>query len=175
MADVTFNTVENQAIARGLLVLYLNVGTKEAPNWAPMGKRVADSSLEFDWQRETTTDILDNAHSSMKKPIMTQSFDPWNLANGDKAQKYIWDKGIKDQDAQALCNMDLLLVHLYAGESAAKAFAERYESCAVEPTSLGGEGGGNIGMSTTVTFGGTRTVGTAATAEGVVTFTPNAA
>ena len=175
MAEVTFNTKENQTIARGLMILYLNVGTKEAPKWAPVGKRVADSSLEFDWQRETTTDILDNAYSSMKKPIMTQSFDPWNLANGDEAQKLIWDKGIKDQDAQALCNMDMLLVHLYAGESAAKAFAERYGSCAVEPTSLGGEGGGNIGMSTTVTFGGTRTVGTAATAEGVVTFTATAA
>ena len=60
MADMTFVTPENQAVGRALLVLYLNTGSKEAPTWAPIGKRVEDSSMELDWQRESKKDILDN-------------------------------------------------------------------------------------------------------------------
>ena len=43
-------------------------------------------------------------------------------------------------------------------------------------TGLGGEGGGNIGMPITVTYGGVRTVGTATkdAATGSITFTPAA-
>lgn len=173
--NMAFNTAENQTIGRAMLVLYLNTGTKEAPVWSVVGRRVEDSSAEFDWQRESKKDILNNTYSTMKDPVITQSFDPWELANGDAAQLDIWNKAIRDHDAQALCNMDMLMVHLYAGASQDAAFAERYEACAVEATSLGGAGGGNIGMPITVTFGGTRTIGTAKVTGGTVTFNPDAA
>lgn len=174
MADMTFNTTENQTIGRALLILYLNTGTTSAPVWSPVGKRVEDSSMELDWQRESKKDILDNTYSTMKDPIITQSFDPWELSNGDNAQLAIWNKAIREHDAQALCSMDMLVAHLYAGTSDA-AFAERYDACAVEVTGLGGAGGGNIGMPISVTFGGTRTTGTAKVADGTVTFTAAAA
>lgn len=175
MADVNFNTAENQTVARNLLILYLNTGTAEAPTWSPIGKRVEDSSMEFDWQRESKHDILGNAYNTMKAPVITQSFDPWELVNGDAAQKHIWNKAIHDQDAQAMSNMDLLLVHLYAGASNTAAFAERYDASAIEVNGLGGAGGGNIGMPITVTFGGNRTTGTAKVASGSVTFTADTA
>ena len=76
-----------------------------------------------------------------------------------------------EQDAQALCGMDLLLVHAYAGTKDTAEFAERNDASSIEVTGLGGEGGGNVGMPITVTFGGTRTIGTAAVKNGVVTFT----
>ena len=174
MADMNFITPENQAVGRALLVLYLNTGSKEAPTWSPIGKRVEDSSMELDWQRESKKDILDNTYSTMKDPIITQSFDPWELNNGDAAQLSIWNKAIRDHDAQALASMDMLIVHLYAGAEGA-VFAERYDACAVETTGLGGAGGGNIGMPISVTFGGTRTKGTAKVASGNVTFTADAA
>lgn len=169
MTDLTFNTAENQTVGRSLLILYLNTGEKEAPVWSPIGKRVEDSSMELDWQRESKKDILDNTYSTMKDPIITQSFDPWELSNGDIAQQSIWNKAIREHNAQALSSMDMLIVHLYAGQKDS-AFAERYESCALEVTGLGGAGGGNIGMPVTVTFGGNRTVGTATIAAGTVTF-----
>ena len=40
------------------------------------------------------------------------------------------------------------------------------------PSGLGGEGGGTIGMPIDVTYGGTRTVGTASISGGTVKFTP---
>lgn len=166
-----FNTTENQTIARELLLLYLNTGTESAPVWSPVGKRVEDSSMELDWQRESKKDIIGDTFTTMKKPIITQSFDPWDLAKGDTAQEKIWDLAFAQQDAQSLCGMDMLVVHKYAGTANTAVFAERYAACSVEPTGLGGGGGGNVGMPITVTFGGTRTVGTASVDSGTVTFT----
>jgi hypothetical protein len=66
--------------------------------------------------------------------------------------------------------MDMLVVHAYAGSKDTGVFAERYSSCAVKPTGLGGST--NVGMPIEVTFGGDRTIGTATVSNGVVTFTP---
>lgn len=174
MSDYPFNTAENQTIARELLLLYMNTGTSAAPVWSPIGKRVEDSSMELDWQRESKKDILGNTYNTMKKPVVTQSFDPWELAKGDTAQEKVWNLAFVEQDAQALCAMDLLVVHAYAGTAKTAVFAERNTECSIEVTSLGGAGGGNIGMPITVTYGGERTVGTVAIADGSVTFTPAA-
>ena len=172
MADLSFNTESGRTIARELLIAYLNTGTGSAPVWSPLGKRVEESSTELDWENETVRDILGSTYGTLKKPKITQSFEPCDLDGGDAAQLKLWNLAVKDQDAQALAALDMLIVHFYAGESATP-FAERYASCVVEVTGLGGEGGGNVGMPITVTYGGTRTVGTASrNAEtGVVTFT----
>ena len=166
--DITFNTPEGQTIARELLIAYLNTGTKAAPVWSAIGKRVEDSDTEYDWDAETKRDILGMTHGKMKKPTITQSFDPCELDSGDAAQVKLWNLAVKDQNAQALAAQDMLIVHFYAGQN----FAERYESCMIEITGLGGEGGGEIGMPINVTYGGERTLGTATkAADGTVTFT----
>lgn len=167
MADYEFNTTVGQAIARELLIAYLNTGTAETPVWSPIGKRVEDSSAEYDWGEESSQDILGNTNNSMKKPVISQTFDPCKLENGDAALEKIWNLAIVQQDAQALCAQDMLIVHHYAG------FAERYSACMVKPSSLGGEGGGNVGMPLDITYGGERTIGTATrAADGKITFTP---
>ena len=170
--DLTFNTPSGQTIARELLIAYLNTGTAAAPVWSPLGKRVEDSSTELDWETDVTRDILGATYGVMKKPKITQTFEPCNLDGGDLAQLKIWNLAVRDQDNQALAAQDMLIVHFYAGESATP-FAERYASCMIEVTGLGGEGGGSVGMPITVTYGGTRSTGTATrdSSTGVVTFT----
>jgi hypothetical protein len=169
-----FNTTSDETIARELMILYLNTGTSSTPVWSPLGKRVEDSSAELDWSDETIQDILGDTYTTLKKPVITQSFDPYRLDAGDAAIQKIWQLAVEDHDAQALANMDVLLVHFYAG-TAATPFAERYPSSAIKPTGLGGEGGGSMEMPIDVTFGGTRVVGTASkNSSGVVTFTPTA-
>lgn len=170
-----FNTADNQTIARELLLLFLNTGTKDAPVWSPIGKRVEESSMELDWQRESKKDIMGNTYNTMKKPVITQTFEPWELAKGDTAQEHVWQLAFVEQNAQALCNMDVLVVHAYAGTANTAVFAERNASSSIEVTGLGGAGGGNIEMPITVTYGGERTVGTAKMESGTVTFTPAAA
>ncbi len=159
MADIAFNTTEGQTIARELMIAYLNTGTKEAPVWSAIGKRVEDSSAEMDWSTETIQDILGNTYTTMKKPVMTQPFDPIPLDAGDAAAVKMWNLGVKDHDAQALSNQDMLIGHFYT-ESGEAAFAERYDGCAIAVTGIGGDGGGNLTISTEITYGGNRTLGT---------------
>jgi len=171
MADMTFNTPAGQTVARELLIAYLNTGSAGSPVWSPIGKRVEDSSMELDWSVETKTDIFGDTYSTGKKATRTQTFEPCELDASDEAQQKIWNLAIKDNDINALLNQEMLLVHAYAGTADTAVFAERYSSCAVLPTALGGEGGGTIGMPIDVTFGGTRTTGTASISGGEVTFT----
>lgn len=171
MPDNIFNTTAGQTIDRELLIAYLNTGTSVSPEWSAFGTRVADSSMEYDWQESSEKDILGTTRTTMKKPIVTQTFDPCYLDSGDKALTKIWELAVKKQDAAALANQDVLIVHHYAGTAKTAVFAERYEGAMVKPSSLGGEGGGFVGMPIDVTYGGTRTTGTASVTAGVLTFT----
>ena len=171
MPDNIFNTTAGKTIDRELLIAYLNTGTSASPEWSAFGTRVADSSMEYDWQESSEKDILGTTRTTMKKPIVTQTFDPCYLDSGDKALTKIWELAVKKQDAAALANQDVLIVHHYAGTAKTAVFAERYEGAMVKPSSLGGEGGGFVGMPIDVTYGGTRTTGTASVTAGVLTFT----
>lgn len=173
MADITFNTPAGSPTEREKMIAYLNTGTTANPTWSPVGKYVEESSIEFDWGKETKQDILGATYMKLKKPIKTQSFNPVELDAGDSAVLKLWNKAIKDEDYVALSAMDMLIVHFYAGEESTP-FAERYDSCAIPPDSLGGAGGGTVGMPFEVTYGGNRTVGTAAkdSTTGAITFIP---
>ena len=174
MADLTFNTDAGVTINREMVIAYLNTGTTSQPVWSPLGKRVEDSSEAYDWSDETLRDILGATYGTLKKPVITQSFDPSDLDAGDAALVKIWNLGVKDQDYTALAAQDMLIVHFYAA-TASTPFAERYDACFLRPTGLGGEGGGNVQMPIDVTYGGTRVVGTASkNSSGVITFTPEA-
>lgn len=171
--STTFNTAAGQTIARKLLMAFLNTGTSSAPVWSIIGKRVEDSSQEYDWNKETTQDILGNTFTTMSAPTITQTFDPCNLDAGETALTKLWQLAIKDQDVAALAEQDMMIVHCYAGTKGTAMFAERYSGCAIEVKSLGGDK--TVDMPFDVTYGGTRTVGTAAIADGVATFTKTTA
>lgn len=173
MADVTFNTTEGQTIERELLIAYLNTGTTSDPVWSAIGKRVEDSTEEMDWSQESKQDILGNTFTTMKKPVISQTFDPIPLDAGDAAAVKMWNLAVKDHDAQALANQDMLIAHFYATSGSAN-FAERYDSCAIAVTSIGGDGGGTLNIATEITYGGNRTLGTVAKSGGTVTFTATA-
>lgn len=171
-SDLTFNVGENKPAKTEALAVFLNVGTKQDPDWAILGIRVTSSSAEMDWQKEEFTDITGKVYASIKTPIINQTFDGWTINGGDRAQQHIWNLGIRNQDTASLQAQDILRVHFYAGTEA-KPFAERYESSTVLINSIGGDGGGNLNMPISVTCGGTRTIGTATSTEGTVTFTPD--
>ena len=169
-----FNTPEGQKIDRSKLVACMNTASKDAPVWSIVGIGVSSSQTDMDWKRESETDITGRVTNRMSKPTVTQSFDPWPLAAGDPALRFVWEKGIMDEDAQALCNVDMLIVHMYAGTAGSAVLGVRYESCSVEVNSFGGDGGANIAMPITVTYGGTRTKGSVSGSKGKFVFTPDA-
>ncbi len=175
MADLEFNTTPGQTIPRELLITFLNVGTSETPDWRPIGKRVESSDISMDWGRETVQDVLGNTWTTLKKPEKTQTFDPIPLDAGDPAVVKLWNLAVREENAQALANQDMLLCHFYVGAESHN-FAERYTSCAVPISRNGGSGGGNLTIGAEVTYGGERILGTVTkAADGKITFTASTA
>lgn len=165
MADATFNMTKGATTARKTMLALLNVGTGATnPTWAPMGISVEDSSIEYDWQEESTTDILGNTWNTAKAPKLTQTFDASALRGGDEVQQKIWSVGVKDQDVSAMTNMDVVVAHLYEGDASGGFFAERYPASMVKPSGLGGSG--TVDMGYDVSYGGEREVGTVKQASG---------
>lgn len=170
--EFTMKTPASQTVDRKMYLCCGNIGTYDAPNWGRLGSRVEDSSAENDWGEETKTDILGNTYTTMKTPVISQSFEPCELDSGDEYQQKIVKLAVVDQNPAALCNQDLLRIHLYLQDENGAAFAERYPSSMVKPTGLGGAGGGALTMPVDVAFGGKREVGTATVADdGTITFT----
>lgn len=163
----SFIGTTGQPIARENLRLYKNTGTGSTPVWAVIGKRVQDSSMELDWSADHGIDILGEGYGSLRAPLITQQFDGAKPIVGDAAIEEIYNLALVKHDHIALSAQDLLVEHKEAG------WAERYETCTVEVTGYGGEGGGDVVMPFTVTFGGTRTLGTITRENGVVTFVPD--
>lgn len=171
MADLIFNAKEGVTIARKDLISCLNTGETASPKWSPVGIRVYSSAEEFDWQEETNTDIMGNVYSNLKEPIITQNYDGWEPSGGDAAAIKVWNQAIRDHDVQAMANNDMLIVHKYVfSDGSTKFFGERYKACKVAPSGLGGDGGGNLTMPTTVTYGGERSIGDVTISEGSITF-----
>ena len=92
MADLTFNTISGATVERKLLILYLNTGTDSSPVWSPVGKRVEDSSMEFDWGEETKTDIFGKNYTTLKTPTITQTFDPVSYTHLKRFRSWLIDK-----------------------------------------------------------------------------------
>ena len=168
MAEHTIKGTDH-ALKREALAAYINTGTKANPIWSLLGVHTEDSSIELDWASNTKRDITGRVWSSLRKPVVSQTFDSSELDPNEAAMQHIWNLAIVKQDAQALANQDLLIVHAYGD------FAERYDASTVEVTSIGGEGGGDLITSTTVTYGGDRTEGTVTVSDGTITFVPDAA
>ena len=169
MAELRFNTPEGNAVERKTLMLFLNTGTYEEPIWSIIGRRVEDSSMEFDWGEEATTDVLGEVHTTYKPPVITQTFEPCELDSADAAQRKIWNQAIRRHDTGAMTNNDMLVVHSYIGNPKTGVYAERYLSSAVRPSGLGGSS--YVGMPITVIYGGEREEGAATVINKVVTFT----
>lgn len=93
MADLTFNTAAGQTIDRELMIAYLNTGTKESPVWSAIGKRVEESTAEYDWGTESKQDVLGSTYTTMKKPTTTQTYDGYPLDADDPAAVKLWNLG----------------------------------------------------------------------------------
>lgn len=168
--EFTLSTPAGEPATRSLMMCFLNTGAKEAPVWSVLGTRVEESSVEFDYQMESKTDVLDQTRTTARKPIRTQSFEPCEVDSADSAQAKLIQLAIVEDNVQALLNLDMLIVHAYLKNSTGKVFAERFDACSILPESLGGAGGAALGMPINVTYGGERITGTATVTGTTVTF-----
>lgn len=72
---MALNLGTNERAQRKLLATVVEWG-EETQNRELLGRRTEDSSIEFNPDEETTTDVLGITYSDINKTEPTQSFDP---------------------------------------------------------------------------------------------------
>ncbi|MBO6261538.1 MAG: hypothetical protein J6N95_02925 [Bacilli bacterium] len=145
-----FNLATNQRAERKLLITVAEwsegTGTSATQVREILGRRTEDSSIEYNPDIETTTDILGINYTDVNKTQPQQDFDPYLILGGSKL-------GAKLNDIRrrnALSELDQFTVYIitaYIGNSTNGYEAEKHTGCTILYTALGGDSNVNMPIS----------------------------
>ena len=142
MAEATqFNLQDGQKAERKLLVTAVNVGdsiteTSGSPKWQIVGVGVEESSIEFNPDTETVTDILGITETTVNKLETSQTLDPMTVRGGSDLAIKLYNQ-IKYQRLSELSMYEVMQIHAYVGTEG-KYEAEVHKNCTLTPQSIGG-------------------------------------
>lgn len=107
-----------------------------------LGTRTEDSSIEFNPDIETSTDILGITYTDVNKTEPQQDFDPFYLLGGSDLGEYLASAALKN-DITAysnFCNVYVITAFISEGSGESTAYkAVMHEGCSIIPTSIGGD------------------------------------
>lgn len=149
MADITnFALSDNQKAERKLLVTAVNVGDSitaqsGTPEWQVVGVGVEDSSIEFNPDQETVTDILGITETTVNKFETSQELSPMTIRGGSKLAVKLYNQ-VKYNRMSEFALYEVMQIHAYArtGEGTVASpyayEAEVHKNCTLTPQSIGG-------------------------------------
>lgn len=107
-----------------------------------LGVRTEDSSIEFNPDIETSTDILGNNYTDVNKTEPQQDFDPFTLLGGSDLGEYLANAALEN-DIDAYQNaFTIYIIEAFAtsGSSSSVAYkAVKHTDCSIIPTAIGGD------------------------------------
>ena len=140
MAEATnFNLLDGQKAERKLLVTAVNVGDKlgaGTPEWQIIGVGVEDSSIEYNPDTTTSTDILGISTTIINKLETSQTLEPMVVIGGSKLALKLYNQ-VKYGKLSELAMYEVMQIHAYVGAEGAYE-AEVHKNCTLTPQSLGG-------------------------------------
>ena len=131
-----FNLTDGQKAERKLLVTAVNVGTTAEKDWQIIGVGVEDSSIEYNPDTETITDILGITETSVNKLETSQSLEPMTIRGGSELAIKLYNQ-VKYGKVSELSMYEVMQIHAYVG-AAGTYEAEVHSGCTLTPQSLGG-------------------------------------
>ena len=135
-----------------------------------MGKRTPDSSIEYNVDSETSTDILGFNYTDVNKTQPQQSFDPHLILGGDKFSEKLND--IRRRNALSeLQQFTLYIITAFIGDTSSGYDTERHTGCTILYDSIGGED--NVNFPLTAYFSNNITLGKVDKLSDDFTFTPD--
>ena len=111
-----------------------------------LGRRTEDSSIEYNADIATSTDILGINYTDLNKTQPQQDFDPFLILGGSKLAPVLND--IRRRNAITELNMfSLYIITAYVGDSTNGYAAEKHENCTITYNSIGGDVNVNMPIS----------------------------
>ena len=158
-----------EKIKRSLFATFINTtpGSAGTATWAKMGKGITSQNVSYN-PNVTTEQYIDedNAYSSVDS--YAPSLDGQQTCyKGEPVFAYIDALRQKRAVGKDL-ETEVLFVYLYDGNE--NAFKAEKNACVIQLGEYGGEGGGNVQLTYTISLNGNPEQGTATIANATVTF-----
>lgn len=160
---------------------YSHVTGDTAPTWAAetyytrvnreiLGRRTEDSSIEYNADIETTTDILGLNYTDLNRTQPQQDFDPFLILGGSLLGEKLND--IRKRNALTeLSAFTLYVITAFVGDAENGYEAERHTDCTITYNSIGGDA--NVNMPISAYFSNAITNGVVDKLSDDFTFTPD--
>jgi hypothetical protein len=109
-----------------------------------LGARTEDSSIEFNADIATSTDILGVTYTDVNKTEPQQSFDPFFLLGGSKLGEYLVDAALENRINDYNGKFNVYIIAAFINDKTGNTDATKYmtvkhEGCSIIPTSMGGD------------------------------------
>ena len=168
MAVSPINLADGQRAERKLLITVAE-WTEGSDNVREiLGTRTEDSSIDYNPDIETTTDILGINYTDMNRTQPQQDFDPYLILGGSKLGAKLND--IRRRNALSELNQfTVYIITAFIGTAGSYA-AEKHTDCTIAYNSIGGDT--NVNMPISVYFSNKITTGTVDKLADDFEFTP---
>ncbi len=168
MAVSPINLADGQRAERKLLITVAEWTEGSTKEREILGTRTEDSSIDYNPDIETTTDILGINYTDMNRTQPQQDFDPYLILGGSKLGAKLND--IRRRNALSELNQfTVYIITAFTGTAGAYD-AERHTDCTIAYNSIGGDT--NVNMPISVYFSNKITVGTVDKLADDFEFTP---
>ena len=157
MAVEQFNLANGQRAERKLLITVAEWTDGNSQVREILGTRTEDSSIEYNSDIETTTDILGINYTDLNRTQPQQDFDPYLILGGSKLGAKLND--IRRRNALSELNQfTMYIITAFVGNSNDGYAAEKHVNCTITYNSIGGET--NVNFPISVYFSNDITSGT---------------
>lgn len=157
MSVQNFNLSTGQRAERKLLITVAEWLEGSTPTREILGTRTEDSSIAYNPDIETTTDILGINYTDLNKTQPQQDFDPYLILGGSKLGAKLND--IRRRNALSeLSQFTVYIITAFVGNSSSGYAAEKHTGCTITYNSIGGDA--NVNFPISVYFSNQITLGT---------------
>ena len=156
MAVTQFNLADKQRAERKLLITVAEWTDGNAQVREILGRRTEDSSIEFNADVETTTDILGINYTDVNRTQPQQDFDPFLVLGGSKLGALLHDIILRNAVSE-LNQFTIYVITAYIGDTTNGYKAQKQENCTINVNSLGGDA--NVNMPISVYYSNEITLG----------------
>lgn len=140
-----FNLDNGQRAERKLLITVAEWDESGTPVREVLGTRTEDSSIEYNADISTTTDILGNNYTDINRTQPQQDFDPYLVLGGSKLGAKLND--IRKRNALSELNsFTMYIITAFVGTDGAYE-AEKHDDCTITYNSFGGDSNVNFPIS----------------------------
>lgn len=157
MAVEQFNLATGQRAERKLLITVAEWTEGSTQTREILGTRTEDSSIEYNPDIETTTDILGINYTDLNRTQPQQDFDPYLILGGSKLGAKLND--IRRRNALSeLSQFTVYIITAFVGDSTNGYATEKHTGCTITYNSIGGDT--NVNFPISVYFSNNITLGT---------------